>query len=185
MSDSTPERPAPPVIDVNTEAAGQLVLRTRLLVKMGVSFEDPRLQLAVNQLGWWPQVVFDLQPDGAEVRLQEADKVVNFDLTLTTIPEGEELKKRSSALIGWCHQLLGEDWVVNIMNRKKKGGKYKMLAKGERLVPMEAHPPTLADAPFPEAVTQFHRYRTDEKKLPTLKRDDNLDLGPILPTTKR
>ncbi len=193
MSDSTskPQDPEPPVIDADAQAAGDFVLRTRMLVKMGISFEDPRLQLAVQQLGIWPQLLFDLQADvagrpAAEVRIQEADKEVEYNLTLREpLPEGDQLAKRVCAIVGWTQQLLGEEWAVVVQNRKRKASKYKTIAKGDRLKPFEAKPPTLVDAPFPEAVAEFKRYRTDEKKLERLKRDDDLDLGPILPATKR
>lgn len=182
------EKSGPPVIDAETAAAGQLVLRTRMLIKMGISFEDPRLRQAVNQLGWWPQVLFEIQLDEnekymSEVRINENDRVVEFDLTLLQVPETDELTKRAGALVGWCQQLLGDDWLINIMNRKRKGGKYKVIFKGDRLRALEARPPTLVDAPFPDAVTKFNRYRADGK---SLGRDDDLSLGPILPPdTKR
>ncbi len=196
MSDSTsepkaPEGPPPVIVNADTAAAGEFVLKVRMLVRMGISFEDPRLQMAVNQLGIWPQLVFDLQGDEngrslAEVRVNEVDRVVEYALTCAgDAPEGKELEKRAGALIGWTQQLLGEEWAVVVQNRKRKAGKYKTIAKGDRLKPFEAKPPTLVDAPFPEAVAQFKRYRTDAQKLGRLGRDDSLDLGPILPTTKR
>lgn len=182
---SEEKKPEPPVIDADTEAAGQFVLRTRMLVKMGISFEDPRLNQAVNQLGWWPQVVFEMQGDEqgkplAEVRVNEVDRVVEYSLTIKgELPDDRE--KRTGAIIGWTQQLLGEEWVVIIQNRKRKGGKYKVIAKGDRLKPLEAKPPTLTDAPFPDAVTGFRRYRPDGKKFGF---DDEIDLGPILPSKR-
>ena len=171
----------PPVIDPEVARAGDFVLRTRMLVKLGISFEDPRLQAAVNQLGWWPQVVFELQGDEqgkplAEVRVNEVDRVVQYELTIQgDLPADAE--KRTGALIGWTQQLLGEEWSVIVQNRKKKGAKYKTIAKGERLKAFEAKPPTLSDAPFPEAVTGFRRYRTEPGRF---KLPENEDLGPII-----
>ncbi len=173
MSDSTSD--APPISE-STKAAGEFVLATRMLIKMGISFEDPRLAAAVNQLGWWPQVVFDLS-ENAEVRVDESDRVVEYKVTLSVPPEGDELDKRTSALIGWTQQLLGEEWAVVIQSRKRKNGRYKVLAKGARAKPLEAKPATLTDAPFPDAVTTFRRYRSNKPGLTT----DEVDLGPILP----
>lgn len=183
---SEEKKPDPPVMDADTEAAGQLVLRTRLLVKMGMSFEDPRLQLAVQQLGWWPQVLFSLQSDeagkpAAEVRIDEKARVVDYNLMLEGVPEGEDLEKRGGALVSWTQQLLGEDWVVHVQNRKKKGGRYKVIFSRDRQRGLDAKPPELINAPFPEAVTQFRRYRTERVEAPPVE-----DLGPILPVdTKR
>lgn len=183
MSKETPAPPAPP-IDASTEAAAQLILQTRMMIKAGISFEDVRMRPAVNQLGIWPQLVFDLQRDDSgkydvEVRVNEVDHVVDFHMALDSIPEGEELAKRAGALVQWCQQLLGEDWVVHVQNRKSKRGKYKVIFKGDRLVPLEAVPPRLEGAPFPVAVTSFRRYRNDSKK--HFGFDDNTPLTPIKP----
>lgn len=180
--DQKPEGNGPPV-DPGAKEAGEFVLATRLLVKMGISFEDPRLKAAVTQLGIWPQLVFDLEGDEkgrplAEVRVDEVNRLVEYVVVIAgKVPVGDELTKRTGALIGWTQQLLGEEWAVNVLSRTKKGTKTKALAKGERQRPVEAKPPTLTDAPFPDAVTGYRRYRTgvqDRFKLPVE------DLGPII-----
>jgi hypothetical protein len=144
------------------------------------------MQMALTQLYLWPQLLFELQQseDGkylVEVRVNEVDHVVDFNLQLLVMPEAEELKTRSERLVAWCQQLLGEDWSVHIMNRKKKNGKYKMLVEGPRRKPLEPQPKSVIDAPFPDAVTQFKRYRTEKKPF---GRDDDIDLGPILPVKR-
>jgi hypothetical protein len=160
----------------------QFALQTRILLKMGIPFDDPRLKLALLQLHLWPQLVFDpiKGDDGkylVEVRVIEAEHVVEFNLTLESMPVGEDLAKRAGALVEWVQQLLGEDWAVNIYNRKTKKSQYKIIHKGARRKPIEAQPPTLADAPFPEAVQNFRRYSQNNK---TFCPDDDMDLGPIL-----
>lgn len=170
-----------PIADPDAEVVGQFVFWAKMMIKAGISFEDPRMKPIINQLGIWPQLVFDLQVDdkGAsltDVRIDETQRIVNFNLTLIDIPDGDNLIKRAETIIKWCQQLLGEDWSVNINNRKKNKGKYKSLFKGNRLEPVATVTPTLIDAPFPEVITNFRRYRSDGKNF---RLDDDILLDPI------
>jgi hypothetical protein len=164
----------------------EFAIRIRTLLKMGVTLDDPRMALAVQNLGIWPQLLFDIRKDVdgkymMEVKIDEVARILDYNLSLATVPEAAELEDRASKMVAWCQQLLGEDWAVHVSNRKSKKGKYKMVHKGERVKPLEASAPTLSDAPFPEAVTKFNRYRTDKKSFGF---DEDMDLGPIVPARR-
>jgi len=157
-------------------------LRTRALVKMGTPFDDPQMAQACQQLGLWPQLLFDFKKgaDGkflVETKVFEEDHIVCFNMVLETIPEKEDLQKRSDLLGSWVQQLLGEDWAIHVANRKSKKGPYKIICKIDRTKPLGAKTQILNGANFPEAIQSFKRYRTDGKNFGF---DDSMDLGPIL-----
>lgn len=181
MSDSPSNVPEK---DLPEEVA--LALRTRTLIKMGVPLDDPRMKMALTQLYIWPQLLFDPARGEdnkylVEVRVDEAAHTVDFSMTLATVPDKDDLATRGERITAWVQQLLGEDWLVFVQNKKSKGGKYKIIYRGDRRRPMEAVVATDPKAPFPDPVNQFRRYRQEEK---TFTPDFDMELGPILQPKK-
>jgi hypothetical protein len=142
-----------------TEDAKSLLLRAKDMTRRtGTLVEAQMLQLRL-----WPQVVFK---DVLDVTIDPLDiegKTVNYMLRMSKPPKGKDLAKRAAALEDWLRSLLGDDWMLVIKTRQKKGGPGRLLHRGTRKAPLDNEPAMpVADLKayeFKTPVTDYRRYR--------------------------
>jgi hypothetical protein len=139
---------APVAGKATREALYQLRDLTR---RTGLVYEPQALQLQ-----HYPYCLFPI--DEARIEPDDQERTLIFSLRLNdALPTGEDLERRIEALESWCWGLLGDEWLVRIETRKKRGGKAKLLHKGRRKA-------VFAPAKQPEgAVVDVKRYRSLDK----------------------
>ena len=143
---------------VTEDAKAQLLRAKDMTRRTGTLVEAQTLQLRL-----WPQVVFK---DVLDVTIDPLDvdgKTVNYLIRMSKPPKGKDLAKRVAALEDWLRSLLGDDWMLVVKTRQKKGGPGRLLHRGTRKAPLDNEPARpvadLKEYEFKTPVTDFKRYR--------------------------
>jgi len=143
---------------VTEDAKAQLLRAKDMTRRTGTLIEAQTLQLRL-----WPQVVFKEVLDVTIDPLDIDGKTVNYLLRVKTPPKGKDLAKRVAVLEDWLRSLLGDDWMLTIKVRQKKGGPGRLLHRGQRKAPLDNEPAMpvadLKDYEFKTPVTDYRRYR--------------------------
>lgn len=118
----------------------------------------------VYQLRLWPRVVLDDVVDLVIDPLDVEGKVVHYLLRIKKVPRGEDLAKRMVYLEKAVHWLLGDEWVIVVKTRQKKGGPGKLLYRGRRTAEADASKPTadLEAYEYQNPLINFRRYKLSD-----------------------
>lgn len=146
------------------DTKAQLLRLKDLTRRTGVVAETQVLQLKL-----WPYMLFNIVGNDAEAKLDPYEKHVSWDLRLKgKPPAGKDLKARGETLESWLRTLLGDEWLLDIRVRQKKGGTSKTLYKGARLQPVKGPAEPKADLPgyeFKDVMATYKRYNSLDEKL--------------------
>jgi hypothetical protein len=142
---------------VTEDSKAQLIRARDMTRRTGTLIEAQVLQLRL-----WPQVVFKTVLDVTIEPLDIEQKTVNYLLRVKKMERGRDLEKRIAVLEEWLRTLLGDDWMLHIKVRLKKGGPGRLLHHGQRKAPLEGPCQPVADLKayeFKDAMTSFRRYK--------------------------
>lgn len=143
---------------MNEDAKAQLLRAKDMTRRTGTLIEAQLLQLRL-----WPRIAFDKVLDVSIDPLDIDGKTVNYMLRVTKPPKGKDLARRVEHLENWLRSLLGDDWMLVIKTRQKKGGPGRLLHRGERAAPLDNEPAMpvadLKEYEFKTPLSDFKRYR--------------------------
>jgi hypothetical protein len=130
--------------------------RLRLMTQMTGGIHEAQL----HQLKLWPLVLFPCETH--QLGHDSETRIV----TCVIVPSGElpeDMEKRFKTFETWVHELLGDDWLL-ILKSKGKRGRAKELFVGERKAPVPGR--ALVDTEEGvNIVNDFRRYgRFDQAK---------------------